>query len=549
MAAAADPGGASVPHAAGGSAVGCPAITGVPGTGISDAGGPVPRWMLAVVVAAVATAWANAFPGAFQFDDYAVIVDNPAVQRWAAFFASMPGIRPLLKASYTLSWFAGGGTPTAFVAFNVAIHAANAVLALLLTERVLALAAPELRPRAGIALATALLFALHPAQTEAVTWIAGRATSLSAFFCLVAIVAWLHGGDRVTTSPASEGTPARGAPEAAAKRVARGSGWRAAAMAAFVAALAVKETAVTVPFALLLLEALRRAGPPADDPCRIVPPRPWRDAWRATRLPFALLALAAVAAWSAPAYRRLAAASLDTRGPLANLAAQVDGVAYLITGPLLRLRVNIDPDIPLTGFGPQWWLAAAVLAALGLVTARALSARPGATAGGDVAGAAEADAAVGRVAWRSPLAGFALAWFLLHLAPTNSLLARFDLANDRQLYLALIGPALLVAAAVPAWSTQRRHRGGWSVVVPALVVATLLGAATIARNRDYASEVALWEATVRATPAKARAWNNLGYAYEQAGRRGDARRAYQQALALDPDHYKARSNLNLLGDP
>ena len=280
-------------------------------------------------------------------------------------------------------------------------------------------------------------------------------------------------------------------------------------------------------------------------------PRPWRDAWRATRLPFALLALAAVAAWSAPTYRRLAAASLDTRGPLANLAAQVDGIAYLITDPLLRLRGNIDPDIPLTAFGPPWWLAAGMLAALGLVAARALSARRGGAAGGDGgdgAGVAEAGAAAGRVAWCSPLVGFSLAWFLLHLAPTNSLLARFDLANDRQLYLALVGPALLAAAAVPAWRA-RRHRGRWSVVVPALLVATLLGAATIARNADYASEVALWEATVLAAPAKARAWNNLGYAYEQAGRRGDARRAYEQALALDPDHYKARSNLNLLGDP
>ncbi len=266
-------------------------------------------------------------------------------------------------------------------------------------------------------------------------------------------------------------------------------------------------------------------------------------------MPFALLALTAVAAWSSPTYRRLAAASLDTRGPLANLAAQVDGVAYLITDPLLRLRVNIDPDIPSTAFGAQWWLAAAALAALGLVTARALSARPGVAAGIDVVGAAEAGATAGHVAWRSPLVGFALAWFLLHLAPTNSLLARFDLANDRQLYLALVGPALLAAATIPAWWTRQRHRGGWSVVVPALVVAALLGAVTIARNRDYASEVALWEATVRAAPAKARAWNNLGYAYEQAARRGDARRAYERALALDPDHYKARSNLNLLGDP
>ncbi len=86
-------------------------------------------------------------------------------------------------------------------------------------------------------------------------------------------------------------------------------------------------------------------------------------------------------------------------------------------------------------------------------------------------------------------------------------------------------------------------------LVPAALLAAVLGAATIARNRDYATEIALWEATVRTAPSKARAWNNLGYAYEQAGRRADARSAYERALSLDPDQYKARSNLHLLDDP
>ena len=49
---------------------------------------------------------------------------------------------------------------------------------------------------------------------------------------------------------------------------------------------------------------------------------------------------------------------------------------------------------------------------------------------------------------RLPLQAFATLWFLLWLAPTNSLLARLDLVNDRQLYVALAGPALLLAAAI-----------------------------------------------------------------------------------------------------
>ncbi len=67
--------------------------------------------------------------------DHRVIVDNPRVHDWAAWWASMPGIRPLLKASYTLSWTMGGGAPLAFHAFNVACHAASACLVFALARR------------------------------------------------------------------------------------------------------------------------------------------------------------------------------------------------------------------------------------------------------------------------------------------------------------------------------------------------------------------------------------------------------------------------------
>jgi Flp pilus assembly protein TadD len=76
----------------------------------------------------------------------------------------------------------------------------------------------------------------------------------------------------------------------------------------------------------------------------------------------------------------------------------------------------------------------------------------------------------------------------------------------------------------------------------AAFAALALGVATIARNQDYRTEVTLWSDTVRKSPDKARAWNNLGYAYQLEGRREEARAAYQRALALDPEHLPARLN-------
>ena len=79
------------------------------------------------------------------------------------------------------------------------------------------------------------------------------------------------------------------------------------------------------------------------------------------------------------------------------------------------------------------------------------------------------------------------------------------------------------------------------------LVTLLLGAFTLFRNQDYRSEIALWEATVKHSPNKTRVWNNLGYARQQAGDIVGAKEAYQRVLVLDPMHWKAKNNLDLLG--
>ena len=131
------------------------------------------RVALLLPVLAALAAYANALPASFQFDDYNVIVDNPAVHGLAAWWASMPGIRPLLKLSYALNWAAGPG-PFGFHLVNLACHALNTVMVYLLAVLWLPRLAPDLRPVVPAACTAALVFALHPAQTEAVTYVAGR---------------------------------------------------------------------------------------------------------------------------------------------------------------------------------------------------------------------------------------------------------------------------------------------------------------------------------------------------------------------------------------
>jgi hypothetical protein len=419
-----------------------------------------------------------AVPGtAFQYDDFRVVVVDSDVHSWAGWWAAMPGMRPLTKASYVANWLVSP-QPAGFAIAGAAMHAASSLLVLALARRWLAAFAPAL-PRPGFAaLATALVFALHPAQTEAVAYIAGRSTALSTMFTLAALLAWERARD--------------GSPVA----------WRAATMLLFAAAMGARESAWTLPFALVLVEAARGER--------------MREALRRT-LPFWLLALVlAVLVLAIAPYRQLLATSLAIRPPLDNLVAQVDSVVYLVTHPLMTLRLNFDPDLVARESIDGAWLAKvamlAALLALGIAQMR-----------------------------RRPWLGFGVLWFLLALAPTHGPLARYELANDRQLYLAIVGPALVAGVLLASWSARRVA----NVALAALAV--VLGAATFVRVTDYASEVRLWEATVRASPGNARAWNNLGHAWQVAGDREQARAAYERALAIDPQHRKARGNLDALG--
>ncbi len=426
---------------------------------------------------ALLAAYAAAPSTAFQYDDFRVVVIDRDVHSWTAFLASMPGLRPLTKVSYLGNW-TWSEAPAGFALVGVALHLAATLLVLALARRWIPAMAPTC-PRPGFAaLACALLFALHPAQTEAVVYIAGRSSALSAVATLAGLYAWERARDGA----------ARGA-------------WLLGVILCLAAALAAREAAWTLPFALVLVECARGAR--------------LRAALQATTpvwIAFAALVALAVAV---AANRQLLASSLAIRGPLDNLLAQVDAIAYLVTHPLLTLRLNFDPPlVPRTALdadGVVLLAAIVIMLIVGVVQLR-----------------------------RRPWLGFGILWFALALLPTHGPLARLELANDRQLYLALLGPGIIAGVLLGSWSRRR------AAAVVAATLALLLGAATFVRVTDYASEARLWRATVRVSPANPRAWNNLGHALEQDGDRAGARFAYEQALTLDPAHRKARGNLDAL---
>lgn len=436
----------------------------------------------ALVVSAVALAYATAFRGGFQFDDWPAVVEDGRVRSLAAWWASMPGLRPLLKLGFALDHASGLGL-AGFHAVNVLIHAAAAVLALRLLEALGRRCTPAAPP--GAALAGALLFALHPVQVEAVTYVSGRSASLSGALALASALAFVRGRER--RSPRLE---------------------QVLSPLLLAASLAVKETALVLPAALVLLLALE-------------PGFGWRDALREVRAHLAVAAAAVLAFLALAPYRRTLAHAAALRGPLENALDHARAVAWLAGQVLRPWASTADP-----GLAPDAWadgllpLAGilALLAACLVALRRWPRARPAAAAG---------------------------LWFLLWAAPQGWVLPRPELASERQLYLALLGPAALVGLGLARAAAGSPTRRRLAVALGALLAAGL-GTFTAARSLDYADEVTFWTDAVAKAPGNPRAQTNLGHALALACRAEEAESAFARALALDPENVRAAGNLRLL---
>ncbi len=444
---------------------------------------PLWIWLSAAAIGAagVAAYWGS-LGAPFIFDDLRAVVQNPTIRHlwplqavWAPSAAESTGVtgRPLVNFSYALNYACGGLDVRGYHLANLAIHLLAGLTLFGIVRRTAG--------RTGLAWVVALLWTVHPLQTESVTCIMQRTESLMGLFYLLTLYCFIRSSS---------------------------AAWAALSVLSCLLGMLTKEVMVTAPLIVLLYD---RAFVSAS----------FSAAWARRKRYY----LALAATWLVLAY--LVAREGGIRGRATGTGEGSTVWHYALTqcwaiGHYLRLAIWPHPLVLDYGTGvvgslaevwPQAVLVVAAVAGFGLMWGHSALFR------------------------RAPWLAFLGAWFFLILGPSSSFvpLAEQTVAEHR-MYLPLA--AVIVGAVLAAdrwWG-----RTGLLCGLGLAVAGTL---ATARRNTVYRSEIAIWGDTAAHRPANPRAHNNLGAALVAAGRLPEAAEAYRAALRLKPDYADARTGL------
>jgi protein O-mannosyl-transferase len=515
-------------------------------------------WLAAIIiVAAILAAYANSFPGSFFFDDDDAILLNTSIRNlhawrdvlWPPVAAGIGG-RPFANLTFALNYAVGGYDVRGYHAVNLAIHVLTALLLFGLTRRTLL--QPTLRERfgqaaTGVATIVALLWGLHPIDTNITDYVSQRTEGMMAALYLLTLYAFVRSAE------------------------ARSRGWAIVSVVACLLGMATKEGMVTAPLIVWLYDRTFLSGTFGAS---------LRRHWQT----YAGLA----ATWLLLA-GLMASSKLSARGVGFGLGES--GWAYALTecrSVVRYLELAVFPQRLVFDYGPVYvhHLLAALPSIAVLVAAIALT----------------------TVAlWRAPAAAFAGAWFFIVLSPSSSVVpvVQQPCAENRP-YLAFAGVAALivaltyravgrwtlmvlpVAAAALGFATWVRNPvfsselSVWRDTVAKMPAneraANNLGNAllkagriadaipyfdraialspnyadahnnrgvTLLRQGKPADAVAEFTKAASCKPAFADAYYNLGEAYIQLQRPADAIAALKKSLAYAPDNPKAHNNLGI----
>ncbi len=425
-----------------------------------------------------------------DYDDGLYVYENPVVAKgltlngaaWALTYGGIGHWHPLTWLTHmadcqVYGLWAGGHHLT-----NVALHAAAAVLLLL-----------ALREMTGSLWRSAFVagvFAIHPLRVESVAWIAERKDVLSGVFFMLAL--WAY-----------------------ARYAGRPSRWRYAAVAlAYALGLLCKNTLVTLPFVLLLLDwwPLHRVKLDEAAGGKVMAPF-----WGLVKekIPLFLLSVGSC----------VATALVPEKVPDTGRLPFVDRIGNALVSYGVYLRQMVFPARLATPYvnppgGLPFWEVALAFVLLAAISISVVACRK-----------------------RRPYLLVGWLWYLGMLVPTIGIIQiSFYSHADRYTYLPGIGLAMagawLVGDCSLGWKHRRAVLGGLTAAVTGALMVCAWKQTSYWKNSET-----LWAHTLACTTGNFYAHLNLGAELLKKGKVDEAIDFYQKGLQTDPDNAGSHYNL------
>jgi len=418
-----------------------------------------------IILTAVCLIYANTLHNRFVSDDIPTIVDNPDISKPLVYYYHIPSFVT------SLNYLIGGLNPAGYHLVNIAFHAANSALVFLVLSLFLA---PVASFWGG------LIFATHPVNSEAVTWLSGRQYLFFTFFLLCSFLLY-----------------------AAATREERLN------LKKYLFSLFLYECALLSWYFSLLFPAMIALYDFTFGR--------WRKRWKLW-LGFFALAAGRLLLKAALFQQRAAELAVDAGGhswtnPIHTTVYSFFSNLWLFIWPA-KLTIYHEPSIISLKL-LRIELAAYVLLLLSLPFLFKKA---------------------------KPLF-FGIGIFILFLAPTYCPVLIAWLVAERYLYFPAIGfCAGLAFFAGNAFSANNtKVKTAASVFLAVLVC--IYSARTIIRNRDWKDHAAIWRATVKVSPFSCKAHNNMGDVYSLEGDLDNAAAEFKKAIELKRDYAEAYHNL------
>jgi len=431
----------------------------------------------------------NSLENEFVFDDIDQVVEKYEIRSLRNIPAILgltngrPSYRPVRTLSYCIDYFFSNLNPVAYHISNIIYH--------ILASLFLYLIVIQLSNNQRMAIFAGILFAIHPINTDAVTYISGRRDVLSSLFYLMGFYFFMR------------------------FRVTGYQKYMIFALLVYLLGLFTKEMVVTLPLIFLLYDFSFNT-----DKKNILIKK-----YKYQYLLFfsigGLFTYYAMSIYPSAIIKAEKAGVLSYNGEsdYLNFLTAVRIWCFYIKLLLFPITLNADYSFNAFPISKSFFEIRTIISFIFL-------------------------SAAGYLIFKYryiKITSFSALWFFITLLPVSRIIPHHEMVAEHYLYLPSAGFCILIA-----WLFEKAlhfSRARIVIYVVLVSIAMLLATRTVARNRDWKDQFTLWGKTVKTAPDCARAHNNFGGFLQKRGNINEAVGEFKKSLGIAPDYYLAHHNL------